>query len=176
MNTMNRKNRKDILLVHASPFVLCWMKSALEKQGYNVRTARSCDFAVRELHKKLPDLISLDLDMPCHMGVRFSHALKRNKSWAAIPRLTMRKTEGYVEAEATPEEHFAHTRVSGPSIYLEQPACMDDYVDIIKRTLGDSDKDSELPSKNEALREKVMSLISGAGAGKLKEAETYLSS
>jgi len=78
--------QKTILLVDDEQDILDMLKYSLEKEGYNVLTARDGGGAL-ELAKQKPDLVLLDVLIPGMDGWEVCKRLKREPQTARIPTL-----------------------------------------------------------------------------------------
>ena len=80
--------KAKILIVDDDPDITEVMKLVLEKEGYNVATARDSKVALQSAASAKPDLIILDVMMDTTQeGFLFSRELKQNPDFEGIPIL-----------------------------------------------------------------------------------------
>ncbi len=75
----------DILIVDDTPANLQLLTRILQQNGYKVRTVASGDLALKAVDAALPDLILLDITMPCMDGYEVCARLKANAPTKEIP-------------------------------------------------------------------------------------------
>jgi DNA-binding response OmpR family regulator len=75
----------DILIVDDTPANLHLLTRILQQNGYKVRTVASGDLALKAVDAALPDLILLDITMPCMDGYEVCARLKANAPTKEIP-------------------------------------------------------------------------------------------
>lgn len=75
----------DILIVDDTPANLQLLTRILQQNGYKVRTMASGDLALKAVDAALPDLILLDITMPCMDGYEVCARLKANAPTKEIP-------------------------------------------------------------------------------------------
>jgi PleD family two-component response regulator len=93
----------DILVVDDTPANLRLLAVMLGREGYQVRTAGSGEQALAAVDSYLPDLILLDVSMPCMSGYEVCERLKASPRTRDIPVLfvsAMDQTEDKVKAFA----------------------------------------------------------------------------
>ncbi len=173
---MEREEKTRVLLVHSHAYTLYMLRETLKEEGYTVYSARNGEEGLRHLKKQRPDLISLDLNLPNRTGIMFYHHIRRDKYLSRIPMIVV---SGEVNGNgrkgvADQEDVFAGRRVFGPSIYLEKPLKLEDYLQLVHRSLGARPETMLLPSEIEAIRQRLMDMILQADAEKLCEMELLL--
>ncbi len=165
---MKRMN-KTILVVDDEADVRNYLKSALENSGFDVITANDGLEALEILNQMTPDLISLDLVMPKHSGIRFYRDVQKNKIWSKIPVLIV---TGHARDELGKVD-FDTMMMTGPGVYLEKPVKPNTYIEKVCQLLGldvpeeikGADKDSE-----DEQRKKMLESLSKADTESLKKA------
>jgi len=85
---MDKKLNKKILVVDDELDIRNYLSQALIDVGFIVSTASDGFEALEALKSELPDLISLDLVMPKHSGLKFYRDVLKNKQWEKIPTNT----------------------------------------------------------------------------------------
>ncbi len=149
--------------------VRAYLKSALEDAGFCVETAVDGLDAEQKLQAGLPDLISLDLVMPKHSGIKFYHDLQKNKKWSKVPVLIV---TGHARDDLGKAD-FDALMMQGPGIYLEKPVKADNYIgkicsllDIDPPQRSDSTEDND----TEKLKAELMKNLASADKDSLKKA------
>ncbi len=173
---MKENENKRIMLVHSDPFILFWLKSALEKQGHQVLAAHNGEQGLKLIRQIRPDLISMELGLPKRSGIMLCHELRKNKKWAGIPCMIMYGEPNGNGKKAGNADIFAGKTVCGPTVYLEQPTRLDDYLELIGRALGAPDAGKPLPSHADQRCERVAELILEAEADVVMQVEHLLTS
>jgi len=77
--------KKTLFVVEDEEDLVELLRHHLTREGYTVASAASGETAVREIARKLPDLILLDRMLPGLDGLEVCRALKRDPKTAAIP-------------------------------------------------------------------------------------------
>lgn len=160
---------KKILVVDDEADVRAYLKSALEDAGFLVETAVDGFDATDKLQAGLPDLISLDLVMPKHSGIKFYHDLQKNKKWAKIPVLIV---TGHARDDLGKAD-FDTLMMQGPGVYLEKPVKADNFVSKICMLLGiepPAVKEMSEKEDSDSLKEELMKNLAGADKESLLKA------
>ena len=129
---MSIYSTKKVLIVDDEPDVRTYLKSALEDYGFDVQTASDGFDALEKLETFIPDIISLDLVMPRHSGIKFFRDLKKRKDWSKIPVLIV---TGHARDDLGKAD-FDAMIMQGPGVYLEKPVKPNNYVATICQMLG----------------------------------------
>lgn len=77
--------RERILLIEDEPDIAEVLQYNLEKEGFQVETARRGDTGLEALRKEVPDLIVLDLMLPGIDGLELTRLLKRDPATSRLP-------------------------------------------------------------------------------------------
>lgn len=160
---------KTVLVVDDEADVRNYLQSALVNNGFDVITASDGLEAIEILKKTIPDLISLDLVMPRHSGIKFYHDLQKNKAWSKIPVLIVtghaRDNLGKVD--------FENLMMQGPGVYLEKPVKPEKYIEKVCLLLN-IEIPEELKKKQEetedSVRQQILDSLSKADTETLKKA------
>lgn len=157
--------KKHILVVDDEADVRNYLKAALEDAGFTVETAVDGLEALQKARRYPPDLISLDLVMPRHSGMKFYRELRKDPMLANIPVLTV---TGHARDELGRAD-FEEMTMSGRGVYLEKPVSPGSYVGAVYRVLG---MEEAAPEQDEPqdLRDKIERAISGANQQALQKA------
>jgi CheY-like chemotaxis protein len=165
---MNKKYNKTILVVDDENDVRNYLKSALEDYGFNVLTASDGFEALEVLKNQIPDMISLDLVMPKHSGMKFYRDLQKNKEWAKIPVLIV---TGHARDDLGKMD-FDTMVMQGPGVYLEKPVKPENYIEKVCQLLNLDIPENLLKKENEnedLLRKQLLDSISKADTESLKK-------
>jgi two-component system sensor histidine kinase ChiS len=172
---MTKRNPQDVtvLVVDDDPDVTTFLSSVLADVGFNVATATSGLAAIERLrHGPLPDLISLDLVMPGHSGVRVLHDMRKNPQWSRIPVMVVSGHSRDEDVRRGLDEVLADSSISGPSLYLEKPVTAQKYIDAVCHVLQIDVAGGGMPEspRNSALRSELVTLLEGADDATLEAA------
>ncbi len=85
---------KKILIVDDDPNVRDYISSLLEDNGYKTFTANDVPAGMELAKKEIPDLITLDLDMPGEWGPRFYRHLSQEPKLKNIPVIVISGLSG----------------------------------------------------------------------------------
>jgi two-component system phosphate regulon response regulator PhoB len=77
--------RERILLIEDEPDIAEVLQYNLEKEGFEVETARRGDTGLEAVRRETPDLILLDLMLPGLDGLELTRLLKRDGGTARVP-------------------------------------------------------------------------------------------
>ncbi|MDQ1266377.1 MAG: hypothetical protein QG635_1529 [Bacteroidota bacterium] len=163
------KLNKTVLVVDDEDDVRNYLKSALDNNGFDVLTASDGFEALEVLKKQIPDMISLDLVMPKHSGMKLYHDLQKNKQYSKIPVLIV---TGHARDDLG-KVYFDTMKMQGPGEYLEKPVKPDKYIQKVCQLLN-----LEIPERMQAesaesedeLRQKMLESLSKADTESLKKA------
>lgn len=166
---MNKKYNKTVLVVDDEADVRNYLKSALKDYGFDVLVSSDGSDAFEILKSQIPDLISLDLVMPKHSGIKFFHDLQKNKQWAKIPVLIV---TGHARDELGKVD-FETMMMQGPGVYLEKPVKPENYIEKVCILLN-LDIPQEIKDKKQedeaGIRKKMLESLSRADTESLKKA------
>ncbi len=85
---------KKILIIDDDPVVLRYLESILTDNGYETYKAANGVEAGKMVEKVMPDLITLDLEMPEQWGPRFYRQMTKNKTLKDIPVIVISGLSG----------------------------------------------------------------------------------
>ena len=86
-------SRKRILVVDDDRSVVKMYRTALSLAGFKVATAEDGLGALQKIDNELPDLIVLDLHMPCVDGLTVLSELRANSNTWSIPVVVLTGTD-----------------------------------------------------------------------------------
>ncbi len=162
---MSKNINRRILVVDDESDIREYLKSALEDAGFTVETACDGLEALEAARRNPPDLISLDLVMPKHSGVKCYRELQKDKELSKIPVLTV---TGHSRDDLGKAD-FDEMTMSGPGVYLEKPVSPYSYVSAVRKLLGMEPLEAPEP-KSEDLESKLTQALRGADAESLQRA------
>ena len=166
---MIKSYNKTVLLVDDEADVRNYLRSALEDYGFDVVTASDGLEAQEMIKNQIPDLISLDLVMPKHSGIKLFRDLQKNKEWSKIPVLIV---TGHARDDLGKVD-FDTMVMQGPGVYLEKPVKPENYIEKICQLLNleppeNLHKKTEIDT--EQLRNELAKSLSNADANALQKA------
>jgi CheY-like chemotaxis protein len=166
---MDSKYARKVLVVDDEPDVRNYLKSALENYGFIVATACDGFEAMDAVIKDKPELISLDLVMPKHSGVKFYHDLQKDKEFSKIPVLIV---TGHARDDLGKVD-FDTMMMQGPGVYLEKPVKPDKYIEMVCQLL-EIEPPEEIRNKKDMsaddMRSKLAASLAAADPDTLKKA------
>ena len=118
---MAHASEKRILVVDDEPDVRNFLATCIEDAGFNVETAVDGVDAMAKIEANKPDLMTLDMVMPRHSGIKLMRKLRQNEEWADIPIIviTAHAQDEFGSEDVKKFEAFAtHHR---PKFFLEKP-------------------------------------------------------
>ena len=121
---------KKVLVVDDEPSILLSLEFLMEQEGYDVHTATDGEEALQEVHKKIPDLILLDVMMPKRDGFEVCQTIRANPEWKEI-RIIMLTAKG---REVDQEKGIA----LGADDYITKPFATRELVEKVRIVLGNS--------------------------------------
>lgn len=119
--------KKRILVVDDDTNVLKQLESQLKEKGFDVVTALDGKSALKEVEKKSPDLITLDVMMPEMDGYETCFHLKENPETRDIP-VIMVTSRGKMKARLA-------SLTFGADYYIAKPFEIDDLLAVMKKAL-----------------------------------------
>jgi two-component system alkaline phosphatase synthesis response regulator PhoP len=162
---MTKNLKKRILVVDDEADVREYLQLALEDAGFIVETASDGLEAIKKIKENPPDLISLDLVMPKHSGVKCYRELQKDKAFSKIPVLTV---TGHARDDLGKAD-FEEMTMSGPGVYLEKPVSRQKYVSAVRKLLGMEPLEANGEGKDD-LQKSLMDALKGANAETLQKA------
>lgn len=126
---MDTKNYK-ILIVDDSEKNLKLFKLIIASMGYETITAGNGEEGIKKAKEESPDLILMDIQMPVMDGVSAVNVLSADESTKNIPIIAL--TSYAMKGDR--ERFLQH----GFTDYISKPIDTDNFMDTIKRVLGES--------------------------------------
>jgi DNA-binding response OmpR family regulator len=130
-------NNKKILVVEDDSDVRKGIHVRLQANHYDTFFAVDAIASIAEARKHQPDLILLDLGLPCGDGFMVIEWLKANPYLALIPIIIVSARTGH--------GNRARAMKVGAKAFLEKPVDNDELLAVIRQALGETTK-SEKPS------------------------------
>jgi DNA-binding response OmpR family regulator len=115
--------KKKILIIDDDPNVADYLATFLSDSGYETYTAADVKEGLTVAKKQVPDLITLDIEMPGEWGPRFHRHLSQEKKLKNIPIIVISGLSG--------SEYAVGKAVAS----LSKPFDRDELLDVIKDTL-----------------------------------------
>jgi two-component system chemotaxis response regulator CheY len=117
---------KTIFLVDDSMTILMSMKGILEKEGYQVKTAKDGQDAIDQLKAGLrPNLIITDLNMPRKDGIEFIREAKAQASLRFTPIIILTTESGGARKD--------EARAAGEAGWLVKPVVPAQLMQVVKQ-------------------------------------------
>jgi DNA-binding response OmpR family regulator len=113
---------KKILIVDDDPNIIDYLTTLFEDNGFVSFSARNVREALELAKKEIPDLITLDLEMPEEWGPRFYRKLSQEKNLKNIPVIVISGLSGSSHA------------IGGAIAWLPKPFDRDELLKIIRDT------------------------------------------
>ena len=115
---------KKILIVDDDPNIIDYLTTLFEDNGYDAVAAQDVQEGLEMAKKELPDLITLDLEMPEEWGPRFYRKMSQDKKLKNIPVIVISGLSG--------GDHAVGKAVA----FLNKPFDRDELLKIVKETLN----------------------------------------
>ena len=119
-----------ILVVEDEPEIRILVKTILEKAGYSVVEAEDGEAALRLVNEEEPDLVLLDVMIPCIEGWEVCRRIRENEATRRIPiiMVTVRTTD----------EDIQRSVECGANAHINKPFDQKELLDTIKKLLGET--------------------------------------
>ncbi len=114
---------KKILIVDDDPNIVDYLTALFEDNGFAAFAANNVKEAMDIARKEIPDLITLDLEMPEEWGPRFYRKLSQEKKLKNIPVIVISGLSGCTHA------------IGKAVACLQKPFDRDELLKIVKDTL-----------------------------------------
>jgi CheY-like chemotaxis protein len=157
-----------ILVVDDEEDVRNYLKTALVDAGFIVDSASDGFEALEAVKNNKPALVSLDLVMPKHSGVKFHYEMKKDKELSKIPILIV---TGHARDDLGKSD-MENLSMQGPGVYIEKPVSPKKYVSTICQMLEiEVPKGFEVQKNDpEELRNELLSSLADADQDALQKA------
>lgn len=148
--------KRRIMVVDDSQLIISIVQKGLQKEGFDVITARDGKEALDKLEKDRPDLIISDLNMPVMDGMTFCRTLRQNQEYAVIPFVCM--------SSENDRSRMRQMLQIGAATYIVKPFNVDQLIIMVEKLLSDHFqlvlKDRErLETERQAMLASISSLV-----------------
>ena len=159
---------KKILVIDDEEDVRNYLETALIDAGFEVISASDGFEGLEKVRAEKPDLVSLDLVMPQHSGVKFHFEMKKNSELRKIPILIV---TGHARDDLGKSD-FDSLTMQGPGVYIEKPVSPKKYVTSVCQLLNiEVPKEFQLGKEDpEEMRNELFSSLANADPALLKKA------
>ena len=123
-NKRMKNSKKEILIIDDSATNVFLLESVLTEYGYKALTANGAKEAFKQIEKKQPDLILLDILMPQISGFDFIKTIKQNENQRHIPIIAV--------SAVTDEESISEILNLGADLFITKPIIISDLLEKIK--------------------------------------------
>ncbi len=123
------RQRPLVLVVDDSITMRKVSARVLEREGYEVQTAKDGLDALEHVHERLPDVILLDLEMPRMDGYEFAGYMRNDPRFRAVPIIVITSRVG--------EKHRARAFEIGVNRYLGKPYQEADMLKAVSELLAE---------------------------------------
>ncbi len=120
---------KKVLVVDDEQDVAVFLRTALQKNGYEVVIANDGVEGLALARREKPDLITLDLMMPRQTGTDMYRQLTKNKELGDIPIIVISGLSG------------RHLAVSRPFAVFDKPIDPDRFIQTVRKAIGEAGTD-----------------------------------
>jgi len=114
---------KKILIVDDDPVIVKYLQAVFSDNGYATCNASSSMEGLELVRREMPDLITLDIQMPGEWGPRFYRRLRQDKELRGIPVVVISGIDG---------DHAVKDAVA----FVKKPFDPEKLVGIVKNTIG----------------------------------------
>ena len=119
---------QTILVADDEPSILLSLQFLLQKAGYQVRTARDGEEALKAVEAAAPDLILLDAMMPKRDGYDVCQSLRADPAYRDIPIIMLTAKGRDIERQKG--------LALGATDYVTKPFSTRDLVETVRKHLG----------------------------------------
>ncbi|MCG6909855.1 MAG: response regulator [Deltaproteobacteria bacterium] len=114
---------KKIMIIDDDPAIVKYLKAVFSDNGYATCSASDTREGLEKVRSEMPDLITLDLQMPGEWGPRFYRRLRQDKTLRDIPVIVISGIDG---------DHA----VKGAVAFVSKPFDPEKIIGIVKNTIG----------------------------------------
>lgn len=137
--------KKNILIADDSEKLLSALRIALEGRGYEVRTCTDSYTALAQAQKQRPDLMVLDIRMPCGDGFSVLERMSRLPELRFIPVI-------YITGEKSAELDLKAERMGARGV-IHKPIAISALLKLIEAATDNPGRDASEDSDGTALKE-----------------------
>lgn len=133
------KSKGNILVVEDDQDCAALIAAVLKGGGYEVRVAYNCEKALEEVKEQIPDLITLDLQMPAYQkksGLHFYRQVKSSDAYRELPIIVITGVMRDNRAMDNLVRAFIETdHVLPPNAYVDKPFKNQDLLKEVEKAL-----------------------------------------
>ena len=131
------KASKHVLVIEDEVDFAALIASVLGEQGYDVAIAANAEQGHKKIRERVPDLITLDLQMPERSGLHFYREIKSRPTLEHIPVVVITG----VTRDNREMENFVHSflevdHLPSPEAYVEKPFDNQELVEVVEHALA----------------------------------------
>ncbi len=115
---------KKILIVDDEDDIIIFLDTLLKKEGYETMIANNGEEALEKVRSEMPDLITLDLQMPKNTGTDFYRKIHRDPKYKDIPIIVI---------SGLPGRHLALPK---PFAVFDKPINKEQLAEKVKEAIG----------------------------------------
>ena len=115
---------KKILIVDDEQDIRNYLEALFKSEGYETMTASDGVEGLKKLETEIPDLITLDLQMPHNTGTDFYRKMHRNETYGKIPVIII---------SGVPGRHLA---VKQPIAVFDKPIDREELMKVVRQAIG----------------------------------------
>lgn len=131
------EGRKRILILDDEPDIVTYLATLFEDHGYEVRSAGDGRQGLELTRQWKPDLITLDITMPEHSGIRFYRDVREDHDLARIPVVIVTAVTGYGGDPRSFEKFISSRRqVPPPDAFIAKPIEPDQLLKVVQKLVG----------------------------------------
>jgi CheY-like chemotaxis protein len=127
---MSDSAKRTILVVDDDPDFVGYLKTILEEAGHLVTTAFDGEEALTRVERSLPDLVTLDINMPRKSGVLFYRQMKSDSRLRSIPVIV-------ITGMPLMSEYFIARFPAGPERVFDKLIAKDSLVTSVNEILAE---------------------------------------
>ena len=116
--------KKRILIIDDDPNILDYLDALFKDNGYDTSIAKDGKDGLAKAKKDIPDLITLDIEMPGEWGPRFYRHMSKDSKLKNIPVIVISGLSGNAYA------------VTKAVASLKKPFDREELLGIVKDTIG----------------------------------------
>ncbi len=131
--------KKKVLILDDEPDIVTYLKTLLEDNGYETRTAADGREGMELMKRERPDLVTLDISMPECSGARFYKEVKADPALAPIPVVIVTAVVGLGGDPHAYEQFISNLKKTPPpDAYFPKPIDKDEFLAAVRRLVARS--------------------------------------
>ncbi len=129
-------SQQTVLIADDEESVRDFVSTVLGSAGFNVLTAKDGDEALHMIWDVLPDLVILDVIMPCREGLEVYAELRADSRTAHLPVIMLTSVNEYRLGEPITGDSISAKHGCPPEAFLEKPVSSSELLQTVKKVLG----------------------------------------